>query len=118
MQRKILVLEDDGATRNIIAAVLEKAGYTVQSCADGKEGIESFRARQFDLVITDISMPGISGIEVIRLIRLESPTVPIIAMSGTDRSESFLSMADYYTADLTVQKPFDAAQIIAAVKKV
>jgi two-component system chemotaxis response regulator CheY len=118
MQKKILMLEDDGATRNLFAAILEKAGFAVQTCADGKEGIESFRARKFDLVITDISMPGMGGIEVIRLIRQESPTVPIIAMSGTDRSESFLSMADYYTADLTLQKPLDAGQLIAAVKKV
>jgi DNA-binding response OmpR family regulator len=50
MKNKILVIEDDGSILNLIAAVLEKAGYTVQTCIDGKEGIETFRTRQFDLV--------------------------------------------------------------------
>jgi CheY-like chemotaxis protein len=117
MPKKILVLEDDGATRNLLAALLEKAGYAVQTCVNGKEGIEVFRARTFDLVITDMSMPVIGGMEVIKLVRQENPTVPIIAMSGAERSESLLSMADYYTADATVHKPFDALQMIDAVKK-
>lgn len=117
MQTMILVMDDDAATRKFIALILEHAGYAVQTCANGKEGIEAFRTRQFDLVITDILMPGIGGIEVITLIRQENSTVPIIAISGAERSESFLNMADYYTADLTVQKPFNSKQLLDAIKK-
>jgi CheY-like chemotaxis protein len=116
MHNRILVIDDDAATRSLLTAILERGGYAAHACMNGKEGIAAFRTSPFDLVITDISMPVINGIEVITLIRQESPTVPIIAMSGADRSESFLNMADYYTADFTVLKPFTAKQIIGAVR--
>ena len=117
MKNKILVMEDDASIRILLGAILKKAGYHVHACVNGKEGIEAFRTGQFDLVITDMDMPLISGLEAIKLIRQESPTVPIIAMSGAGRSKAFSNMADYYTADVTILKPFDAKQILAAVKK-
>jgi two-component system response regulator (stage 0 sporulation protein F) len=115
--KKILVIDDDSATRGLVKVVLEKAGYKVVTCKNGKEGVTRFNREQFDLVITDISMPVLGGIDAIVLMRKENPAIPIIAMSGVERSLSFLKMADYFTADATVQKPFDPKALVATVKK-
>jgi CheY-like chemotaxis protein len=113
---EILIMDDEAATRSIMEAVLTKSGYSVTACSNGKEGIDAFRKNQHDLVITDISMPVINGLEVITLIRKENAEVPIIAISGVERSASFLSMADYYTADVTIEKPINAQELLEAVK--
>ncbi len=117
MHKNILVVDDNDIMSAMVFTVLEDAGYTVKTCVNGRDGIEAFRTQHFDLVITDISMPVMGGIEVIKLVRQENTTVPIIAMSGTDRAESFLGMADYYTADFTLQKPFGPKQLLNMVKK-
>jgi DNA-binding response OmpR family regulator len=116
--KKILVIDDDGLTRGLVKVTLEKAGYAVSTEKNGKDGVVQFKQRKFDLVITDISMPVLGGIDAIILMRKENPTVPIIAMSGVERSLSFLKMADYFTADATIQKPFDPKALSALVKKV
>jgi DNA-binding response OmpR family regulator len=115
---RILVIDDDSATRGLVKVILEKAGYRVATSKNGKEGVIKFRKEQFDLVITDISMPVINGLDAIVLMRKENPTFPIIAMSGVERSLSFLKMADYFTADATIQKPFEPKTLTTLVKKV
>ncbi|MBN1127362.1 MAG: response regulator [Chitinispirillaceae bacterium] len=116
--KKILVMDDDSPTRGLVKVTLEKAGFAVTTCRNGKEGVSRFNQEKFDLVITDISMPVINGLDAIVLMRKENPTVPIIAMSGVERSLSFLKMADYFTADATLQKPFDPKILTTTVKKV
>jgi DNA-binding response OmpR family regulator len=116
--KKILVIDDDRSMRDFMKAVLEKAGYSVSVSANGKEGAAAFRRGKFSLVITDMAMPVADGLDAIFLIRKQNPLVPIVAMSGMDRSKSFLKMADYFTADTTLQKPFGAKQLLAIVKKI
>jgi DNA-binding response OmpR family regulator len=116
--KRILVIDDDSQTRGFVKVILEKAGYQLVTSKNGKEGVVKFRKETFDLVITDISMPVINGLDAIVLIRKENPTIPIIAMSGMERSLSFLKMADYFTADATIQKPFEPKTLAAMVKKV
>jgi DNA-binding response OmpR family regulator len=117
-KKSILVIDDDSPTRGLVKVILEKAGHQVVSSKNGKEGVVKFRKEKFDLVITDISMPVINGLDAIVLMRKENPTIPIIAMSGVERSLSFLKMADYFTADATIQKPFEPKALVAMVKKV
>ncbi|MBN2035497.1 MAG: response regulator [Chitinispirillaceae bacterium] len=116
-KKRILAMDDDGVTRGLLKVALEKEGYRVTTCKNGKEGVARFRQDGFDLVITDISMPLIDGIDAIVLMRKENPHVPIIAISGVERSLSFLKMADYFTADATLQKPFDPKKLTETVKK-
>ena len=115
--KTVLVIDDDAATRGLVQITLEKKGYKVVTCKNGKEGVSRFRNERFDLVITDISMPVINGLDAIVLMRKENPTIPIVAMSGMERSLSFLKMADYFTADATIQKPFDPKTLASIVKK-
>ena len=117
-KKKVLVIDDDSPTRGLIKVALEKAHFSVTTTKNGKEGVSLFKQRAFDLVITDISMPVINGLDAIVLMRKENPDVPIIAISGVERSLSFLKMADYFTADGTLQKPFHPKQLLDIVKKV
>jgi two-component system chemotaxis response regulator CheY len=114
---RVLVIDDDGPTRDFVQSILEGAGYAVAACRNGKEGLAAFSQGGFDLVVTDIAMPLIDGIDAIMFIRKSNAEVPIVAMSGAERSASFLKMADHFSADATIQKPFDKKRLLAAVEK-
>lgn len=116
--KNILVMDDDTPTRNFVQSVLENAGHTVVACKNGKDGFAAFKKSGFDLVITDIAMPIIDGIDTIILIRKENGDIPIIAMSGAERSESLLKFADYFSADATLNKPFEKKALLGMVEKV
>jgi DNA-binding response OmpR family regulator len=116
--KRILVMDDDKPTRQFIGAALEKAGYSVIACKNGAEGVKEFVTERFDCIVTDISMPVVDGIDAMLHIRKVDAAVPIIAVSGAERSESFLKVADYFAADLTLEKPVTGKQLCAAVEKV
>jgi CheY-like chemotaxis protein len=99
--KKILVMDDDGPTRDFVRAILEETDHSVVACKNGKDGVAAFKKSCFDLVITDIAMPVVDGIDAIIHIREENGAVPIIAMSGAERGESLLKLADYISADFT-----------------
>jgi CheY-like chemotaxis protein len=116
--KKVLVMDDDGPTRSFVQSILEAEGHTVMACKNGKEGVAAFKKSVFDLVITDIAMPIIDGIDAIILIRKENGAVPIIAMSGAERGDSLLKFADYFAADATLHKPFEKKALLGMVEKV
>lgn len=117
-EKKVLVMDDDVITRGFVQSILEKAGFVVVVCKNGKEGVEAFNAADMDLVITDMAMPVMDGIEAIMSIRKKNGEVPIIAMSGAERGESLLKFADFVSADATLQKPFEKKQLMKMVEKV
>lgn len=79
---RILVIDDDENIRDIVFDMLEYLGHTIELAATGEEGVEKFKAREFDLVITDLGMPGISGWEVTRICKSLNPAIPVIMVSG------------------------------------
>src|SRR5688572_4449393 len=81
----VLVLEDDIVFRDGLRKVLQKAGYTVEVAANGRQGWEFFKESKPDVVITDLQMPSQSGGRTIDQIRKIAPDVPIIAMSGASQ---------------------------------
>jgi DNA-binding response OmpR family regulator len=113
----ILVVEDDLSVQRALTRVLEGAGHTVRVAPDGRVGLKLFREISPELVVTDIQMPDVNGIEVILMIRAAAPTVPIIAMSGGARSESLglLGNAQLLGAVALISKPFPRAELLAAV---
>lgn len=117
VKKRVLVMDDDGPTRSFVQSILEAQGYSVVACKNGKEGVATFKKNHFDLVITDIAMPIIDGIDAIILIRKENGAVPIIAMSGAERGESLLKLADYISADATLRKPFEKNALLPMVEK-
>ena len=103
MQNSVLIVEDTDEVRNGLKIALESAGYEVFAAADGRQGINSFRDYGPDIVLLDIRMPRMSGIDVCTLIRNESD-VPVIMFSGIDeRAEVLLAIqrgaTDYVLKD-------------------
>jgi len=109
----VLVIDDDPRYRDMVRAMLEPSGYDVRSAKDGNDGIESFTVSRPDLVITDMIMPAVDGIETIQVLRALDPSVPIIAISGGSRS--VLMIARSAGAAATLAKPFDAERLLDAV---
>lgn len=99
--------------------MLTSAGMEVVEAADGIAGLALFLDSPPDLLITDISMPGIDGIDTIRQVRAINPDIPIIAMSGGGRGKyhDTLGTARDSGAIETLKKPFRRAQLLAAVSR-
>jgi CheY-like chemotaxis protein len=105
----ILLIEDDDDVRMMIATVLGRAGHTVRQAENGVEGLELYRSKQADLVLTDLVMPEKEGLATIMELRRINPTVRIIAMSGgyVYDPKLYLHMATRFGADRVLSKPFD-----------
>ncbi|MCB9618293.1 MAG: MASE1 domain-containing protein [Sandaracinus sp.] len=83
----VLVLDDDDAIREVVRTALEMEGHRVEGVADGEEAIERAGAHPFDVVLLDLTMPGLGGVEVLRGIRARHPQMPAVLMSGYDESQ-------------------------------
>jgi CheY-like chemotaxis protein len=121
MQR-ILVIDDDQAVRVAIKVVLEREGFDVTLAEDGRSGLAAIDARVYDLILVDIFMPGMDGLEAIRRIKQHARLVPIIAISGFLFRDSsvpapdFLTMATKLGAAGSLHKPFRPHELLAAVR--
>ena len=117
---KILIVDDDSAVQMTIRLLLERAGHHVVVAGDGRKGLAAFEAGDFDLLFLDIFMPGMDGLETMRLVHQRRPLTPIIVISGNPVLEpgsgpDFLSMAGKLGAVRSLQKPFKPAALLAAV---
>lgn len=117
---QILVIEDDEQIRGLIREVLEELGHEVLESSDGEDGLKKFSLNPTYLVITDILMPGMEGLETIRHLRTEVPTAKIIAISGglEGKGVNVLELAKKFGATRILAKPFDLSQLLAAVEEV
>jgi CheY-like chemotaxis protein len=111
----ILVIDDDEALRNYIVFILEKAGHTVSACKDGIEGVRHFERGVYDLVITDIMMPGMDGLATLIQMEKINKNIPVLAMSGAEMKDALLDAADIFGAVRTIKKPFDREELLWTV---
>jgi DNA-binding response OmpR family regulator len=115
--RKILVVEDDAAIRQGIVDALEFAGFTSIEASDGHKGLVLAREAECDLVLLDLVLPGPDGLEILKAVRLERPTLPVIIMTARgeekDRVRGLQLGADDY-----VVKPFSVKELLARVSAV
>jgi CheY-like chemotaxis protein len=117
---RILVIDDDDSVRSLQREILRSAGYEITEAANGVDGSRLFREQPFDLVITDIIMPGKEGLETIQEIRREFGDTKIIAISGGGRSiaaQTVLPIAARLGADEIMDKPFTIGGLLSAVKR-
>ncbi len=116
---KILIIEDDASICNLFARYLEGRGYQVVCAGDGVEGLEKLREEGADLVLTDIMMPEMDGLEVVREIRKVDDKLPVIAISGGMHAVSvnFVSVAQDFGADAIFEKPVALADLLASVQR-
>ncbi len=114
MARTILVVDDEPTLRETLADGLEAEGFRVVVAADGREALSRFRAERPDLVVLDLMLPELSGVEVCRIIRAESP-VPILMLTAKD-SELDKVVGLELGADDYVTKPFSLRELIARIR--
>ncbi len=118
---RILIVDDDREIRTTIERLLKRAGHQVAAAADGCEGFKKTEAERFDLLIVDIFMPCMDGLETIQKVHRLYPNLPIVVMSGmVFRSASspppdFLTMATKLGAVRSLRKPFRPHELLAAV---
>lgn len=109
---RILVVDDEELIRGSIAVALRRAGHIVTIAEDGRDALDKFEPDIYDLVITDIVMPRMEGIETMRALRHIEPMIRIIAMSGCGVYDKlYLKAALALGADATIHKPLDESAL-------
>lgn len=114
--RHILIVDDDGHIRDVVRFALENAGYSVEEARDGRDALVAAGKRAPDLVVLDITMPEVDGLDVCRQLRATS-SVPVIFLSSRDEElDRILGLE--LGADDYMSKPFSPRELVARVKTV
>ena len=119
MSKRIVVIDDSESIRELVGLTLENAGYAVEKGFDGVDGLRFFDGREISLVITDLNMPHLDGIGVIKEVRQKTGynTVPILVLT-TESQVSKKEEAKAAGATGWIVKPFVAEKLITVVQKV
>lgn len=112
---RILVVDDDDEMRHLTLAALEQAGHSVTVTGDGRTAFELLEQSDFDVLLTDMHMPGTDGMELTRLVRTRLSAPRIIGMTGNDIANT-LRMVELLGARATLHKPFTVEQLLEAVR--
>jgi CheY-like chemotaxis protein len=125
--KSVLIIEDEAAIRRVLTRVLERAGFIVRTAENGDDALQQLRAAEVDIVITDIIMPKMHGVDAIKRIVQEFSRVRIIAISGggnfgiTDykpdaiTTSAYLAAARKAGAHALLTKPFQTAEVLHAI---
>jgi len=117
VRRRLLLVEDDPTLRQALAFSLTREGYEVATAADGERGLQAARSDRLDLILLDVMLPGMSGVEVLRVLRREGVGTPVIILSAKgdeiDRVVGLKVGADDYVA-----KPFSRPELLARIEAV
>jgi len=111
----ILVVDDDEVMRDLLSRMLGRAGYAVETAADGCKALERFHEHAIDAVVTDMAMPRMGGLELTRALLSERPELPIIAVTGVD--PSYLRVAMAAGAKAGMQKPIRAGELAQTMRR-
>jgi CheY-like chemotaxis protein len=120
---RILVVDDDVAVRGAIQIVLEMEGHDVVLAGNGRAGVSAVQTERFDLVICDIFMPGMDGIETINAFQQSNPQMPVIAISGfmfrdgQGPAPDYLSLSTKLGAAYSLRKPFRPHELLKVVRE-
>lgn len=114
MQKHILLVEDDESIREMVEKYLRMEGFTITSASNGEEAVQQYLSTSFDLMILDIMMPKLDGLEVLKIIR-EKSALPILIMSAKD-SDIDKAVGLGLGADDYIAKPFSMLELSARVK--
>ncbi|MDJ0949721.1 MAG: response regulator [Alphaproteobacteria bacterium] len=114
----ILLVDDVQMVRLALSTLLQESGHTVTEASDGKAALKAAGSDAFDIVVTDVFMPAMDGIELIRHLRESYPDLKIIAISGggaRQPPEFAINLASALGADVTMQKPMDNEDLLTTI---
>ncbi len=111
---RILVVDDEPAIRQVVRAYLEREGFTVVTASSGPQALEAFQAQRPDVVILDIMLPGLDGLEVLTRLRQRSDVYVIMLTAKTEEMDRVVGLT--LGADDYVPKPFSPHELVARVK--
>jgi|WetSurMetagenome_2_1015567.scaffolds.fasta_scaffold142838_1 CheY-like chemotaxis protein len=117
MKKKVLVIEDEESIREYMCFILGNNGFKVVEAKNGAEGMDQFSKDGFDLVVTDMVMPGHDGNETMQAIRKIDPNVVVVAISGAMSYRELLTGAGKSGADAVVQKPFTEIEFLKTIHR-
>lgn len=112
--QKILLVEDDPSISEMVRIYLSNEGFQIKAVFTGKEAVNCFKSNHYDLVILDLMLPELSGMDFLQMLRLES-YIPVIIMSAKD-GEADKALGLGFGADDYVTKPFSMMELLARVK--
>lgn len=112
---RILVVDDESAIRRALRPPLLELGFQVAEASRGEEALQLLRAAAYDVVLLDVNMPGIGGIETLRRIRAFAPRLPILMLTVRDQEEDKVEALEL-GADDYVTKPFSTRELIARIR--
>jgi len=113
---KIMIIEDEEAVRDLLSKILKRGGHEVEVVSDGSQGIEMFEKKEFDLVFTDLGLPGMSGWQVAEKIKGINGRVPVVLITGWEIKERETETRDDWV-DLIMHKPFEMDQVLNTVQE-
>ncbi|MFJ9383855.1 response regulator transcription factor [Peribacillus sp. NPDC101481] len=116
-KESILIVEDEEKILRLLELELEIEGYQVGKAMDGKEALEAYRSRKWDLILLDVMLPGISGIELLRKIRTKNNFTPVILLTAKGSVEDKVSGLDRGANDY-ITKPFQIEELLARIRAV
>lgn len=114
MKTSILIVDDEQSIIAIVKAYLEEEGFDVVTAMDGPSGLEAARSKEPDLVILDIMLPGMDGVEVLRRLRRDSDVYVIMLTAKTEETDKIVGLS--VGADDYLTKPFSPRELVARVK--
>ena len=113
-QQSILVVDDEPPMRKLLSSNLKASGYSVRSATDGTEALKLIEEHPFDLLLLDVTMPGVDGLQVLEAVRRGTAT-PVLVLSGRGRERDKVEALDL-GADDYLSKPFGVGELLARVK--
>lgn len=116
MNNKILVVDDEASVRKLVTSYLKKEGFQVTEAADGTSAIAAARKEHPDLIVLDLMIPGVDGIEVTRTLRAESDVFIIILSARTEETDKLIGLG--IGADDYLTKPFSPRELVARIKAI
>lgn len=114
----VLVVDDDDNILDMLSRTLRQAGFAVMTARHGRDALQGLKHSAVDIVVTDILMPEMDGIELMRRLHLERPELPVVAMSGLSDVTNLLRQSLKYGAKAVLYKPVCLADLVQRVRMI
>jgi two-component system, cell cycle response regulator len=116
-KKKILIVDDEESVRNVLQELVIFLGYEAKTAADGCEAIDTIDKESFDLVVTDMHMPGMNGLELIKSVKQAHPSIDLMAITGYDAEYRYTDVIEVGASDF-ITKPIESNELEAKINRV